>query len=244
MMPFPSMMLQPSADESQPDYAIKYVGGKTYGWSGLSTQAFDTSGLSGGDTGVTASVLVGDIVMVCLGRAGRAGGAPAFTSNPGFTLVADRANPSFYSCYTRVYLMLATADGDISGTFAGSGHSGDTTAAHIRVFRGATATLDAGPTYANTNDAINPPAITPATAGAMIVSVATLEHAHGIQNFTAYGGMENGLSKGQDNVADCTLGSALYREWTSGSYDPAAWAVFSANPDNLGTNISLALTAA
>ena len=203
--------------------AWDYVGGKTSAFAGTATAltvAID-SGLTGG-SGAGASA--GDLVLVCVGY-GHQGGtpSPAVTTPSGYSTTTVQNADSSSDTRHQVSWKVMGGTPDTSVDIPASGDVRWATSYSIRVYSGidGTTPLDVTSTYATGTGTgrANPAAITPTTAGALVVvfgsgAAATISADYTSSDLSAFVS-----ARAADNL-DSIVGSGHYA-WTSGSFDPA-----------------------
>lgn len=222
---------------------IQFVGGniasKLGATSGNSTLALN-SGLTGG---IASAVSNGDLVIAAFATSSAADRTLAITDGTNnYTLIASElyANDDLDTNLRVAYKFVS---GDTATTFGPTGNADEGGATAVYVFRGVNATtpLDATATTATGTNALqpDPPAITPVTSGAFVVSVGASAHISGTAVYNTPSDLIAFRSVGHsDNYADGTMGIGHKDDWVSGSFNPAAWT----HPNN--TNTSLASWAA
>ena len=198
---------------------IIYVGGRAEGFLGTtSNRNISLTGLSGG---IASSPSTGDLVIV--------GFATASTSDrslviSGYTEVADLyANDTYDTNLDVAYKFNA---GETSLTLTGGTFSSlDAGTVTIQVFRNVSQStpLDVTTTTATaSNGGIpTPPAITPVTAGAVIVCIAANAHAKNSGSFTA-SQLSNFQQSFSNDTYDSGQGSGTFN-WVSGAFTPSQW---------------------
>ncbi len=207
--------------------AIQFVGGaittKVGASSGTSTLAIN-SGLTGG---IASGVSSGDFVLAVFGTGSTANRTLSITDGTtDYTLAGSQlySNASGRDTNLRVAYKRVTSDTSI--TFGPTGDAADAGAMAAYVFRGVdpTTPLDVTVTTATGTGAAspNPPAITPATAGAFIVCIGAAGHSAGTETFST-SGLVDFLTAGQNDTNDVTLGIGHKDDWSSGAYDQAAF---------------------
>ena len=77
----------------------------------------------------------------------------------------------------------------------------------------------------------NPPAITPVTAGAKIISMGAAAHGSGSTVTFTSPDLSGFLSAYSADNNECTLGVG-YKDWTSGAFDPGAFSLVGAGFDD------------
>lgn len=210
--------------------AITFIGSGTQlaaGSTSANTVTF-TSALRDESNALISALVEGDLVVLVWGTGSTADRNP--TAPTGYT---ERAN--LYSDNTEdtnlvIWTKFMGATPDTTVDVPGSGAAADARVAHIYAFRGVDATtpLDVAVTTATGTGTgqPNPPAITPATAGAWIVVAGASGAATGA-NFDAPADLSattNHWRTGtRADTHDATCGTGLKTDWASGAFDPAAW---------------------
>lgn len=203
---------------------IEYVGGRTLGFAGTTSNVnVSLSGTLSG--GLASSPSVGDLVIVYFGT--------------GSTADRDLVIGSFFFPYTEVtelyadstfdtnlvvaYRRLTSFDTNFVTLTGGTLSTNDAGAVAIQVWRGVDAgdPFDVTATTATTTNTVlcNPPAITPASDGAIIVSGGAGAHNDGTDTFSS-SDLTDFLTVGSNDTNDVTIGLG-YKVWTSGAFDPA-----------------------
>lgn len=155
---------------------------------------------------------------------------PAIT---GWTLLGEAyANGTVNDANVGVYYKIMSSTVDTTVTITGPGGAADASIGLAHVFRGTHSTpidvYTAGTHNATGTGtgAVNPAAITPATAGAIICVVGALANPAGAvlttggDLSTATNHFRTGTSP---DTSDISIGFGIKIDWTSGAFDPAAW---------------------
>ena len=206
---------------------IQYVGGYVQGFAGTSGNLTITlTSLTGG---LASSPAAGDLVIVYFG-AGSVQDINLIVS--GYTEIVELYSDDTYDTNLAVARKFMGATPDTSFTLTAA--SGNTTptgtldnagAVAVQVWRGVDSVtpFDVTRTTATGTNTVlcNPPAITPTTNGAIIVSGGAGAHNAGLQTFSSLD-LTAFLSAAGNDVNDATIGLG-YHVWTSGSFDPAAF---------------------
>jgi hypothetical protein len=202
---------------------VEYVGGYTQGFAGSTENITITFGgnLTGG---LASSASAGDMVLIWFGVGSSGAASGLDLSASGNTQVAllfsnDTQEATLLVAYKFMGATpdstLVLIDGTTSTSYAG--------AITVQVWRNVEPTIpmDVTPVTATGINSVlaNPPAITPATQGAVIVSGAAGGHARGAQTYSS-SNLTGFLSSGGDDSSDVTIGAG-YNIWTSGSFDPS-----------------------
>ena len=207
--------------------ALSYVGG-TSGSGTTATYAVSLSGTLTGGSNTSPST--GDIIVVVSAFGNTASSAPTCTGNNSGAYTgahtAMHVNDTWDSEFRTFYMVQGgTVDTSLTiGRAANAAYGGATV---VQVWRGVntttpidTTTLTASAGNAST---INPPAITPVTAGAVIIAGGCGTQGTTGSAFVVPSGMTNGVTVNADGTtSDIGVMIASYSSWTSGSYDPAA----------------------
>jgi len=206
---------------------ITYVGGYTTGFEGSTSNITITFGgnLTGG---ISASALEGDLVLVYYGIATTAAeefldSGAQISGYSGFVFLrslSDRDDTILRCAYK---VMGSTPDTTFVLT-NGTSSLSDAGAVAVQVWRNVDANLPLDSLLTATGiDSVlcNPPAITPNNTGAYIVSGGAGAHRAGAQTFSS-SDLTGFISSGFNDSNDATIGLG-YKQWTSGSFDPAAF---------------------
>jgi hypothetical protein len=218
---------------------ITFVGGYSAGYAGtVSDITVPLTSLTGG---IGTQPIAGDLVVVFYGI-GYTSGIQGFSLSgyiSGSLTGTDNYNTKSAYGYR---LMPATPDTSITIT-GGTGGIANAGAVALQVWRRvhATTPLDVTTTTATGTNSLlaNPPAITPTTAGAIILAGGVGAHVQGVQTFSS-SALANFISVGGDDTTDVTVGLGSY-VWTSGAYDPA---VFTFSGSDITTSSWVAATLA
>lgn len=205
---------------------IQYVGGT----SATNATGIDYSvSLTGLTGGLASSVSAGDVIVVVTGISTTGiARRNVGVSTAGYTELTDLFSDDGYEATMAVAYKVADGT-ETSLTVLGSGSSNRGAATAVQVWRGVSSSspIDATTTTATGLNSLvpNAPAITPVTAGAVIIACGL--GASASSNTTALttpSGMSNGISvNGAGTNTSCKTAIASYSNWTSGAYDPAAW---------------------
>lgn len=201
---------------------IQYVGGRTAGSTGTASDI--TISLNGTLTGgLGTSPSTGDLVIVYFGTGSTADRDLVVS---GYTEVAELYSNDTYDTNLVAAYKFMGGTPDTSFTLTGGTLStSDAGAVAVQVWRGVNATtpLDVTQTTATGQNSVlcNPPAITPVTGGAIIVSggaggnnVSADPTTFSSSDLTAF------MSTSRSDATDVTIGLG-YKVWTSGAFDPA-----------------------
>lgn len=205
---------------------IQYVG-STVGFASATNVTVSLSGTLTG--GIASSPAPGDLVIVyagCSSTSNRIVAASGNTSG-GYTSIVLLAVSGTNYANIDVSRQFMGATPDTSVTASHNGAAADTISVYISVWRGVDATtpLDVTRTTSTTGSAldIQPPAITPITSGAYIVSGAIGAAGSGaIQSNGVYtsADLSDFRSIGGGSGARTSVVGVGYKEWTSGSFQP------------------------
>lgn len=204
--------------------ALQYVGGKVVGQTGWTSGSRQVS-LSGLTGGLASSPSAGDIVVVGFGINKTSSGAP----NPsGFNNVATvyRAGASRGAALSVSYkVMGATPDANISIS-TGTGHADNAGIVMIHVWRGQDDATPLDVTRTTADGAslfVDPPAITPATSGAVVIAVGAGAPGGNVAS-SDYGSSDlAGFLSGRGADVWPAHGGLGSKAWTGGAVNPAAW---------------------
>jgi hypothetical protein len=208
--------------------AIQYVGGATANTDASLSVTVSLTGLSGG---LASSPAQGDFVIATLAQVGSIDRNLTVTTS-GYTEAAepygnDTADANVLTAYKR---MGASPDTDVTLTSEGGGGA---LVAVVSVWRGVDAVtpMDVAVTSASggNTDRPNPAAITPVTAGTVIVVTGgsgTVNNVAGTPLAQAGAELSNFLSIAKKAAAaDSTslVASGSYHSWAAGAFDPVAF---------------------
>lgn len=198
---------------------IQYVGGRNFSSAGTTGDiTVSLSGTLSGGLGNAPSV--GDLVIVYFGTGSTADRDLVVS---GYTEVAELFSNDTYDTNLVVAYKIYTL-GDFNVTITGgTGSISDAGVGAIQVWRGVDAVtpLDVTLTTATGTNSVlcNPPAITPTSRGAVIVSGGVGAHIDGAQTYSS-SDLTGFITTGRGDDYDATIGLGYY-VWTSGSFNPA-----------------------
>lgn len=206
--------------------SITYVGGQTAGFAGKTTETTVTFALTGG---LAATPAAGDLVVVAY-TVGSLADRTLYIRNASavdYTLMgAELYQDDTYDANLRVAYRVMPGTPETTCVLSGTGDIQSAGAYAIHVFRGVDPTTPMDVTVVTTGGVStrlpNPDAVTPVTAGAWVYAAgggacgtgAAFTHA----TLTAF------QSTRQNDTQDAVVGAGYYDGWTSGAYDPAAFA--------------------
>jgi hypothetical protein len=198
---------------------IEYVGGYVQGFSGTTSNV--TISLTSLTGGLASAPAAGDLVIVYFGT-GAIGDRNLVVS--GYTEVAELFSDDTYETNLAVAYKFMGGTPDTSFVLSnGTGNSSEAGAVAVQVWRGVNVTtpLDVAATTATGLNSVecNPPAITPVTSGAVIVSGGAGAHTGGVGVYSS-SNLTSFISVGASDSYDVTIGLGYHR-WTSGAFDPA-----------------------
>lgn len=220
-------------------FPIQYVGGRTFTSAGTTTNLqVSLTSLTGG---LASEPAAGDLVIVYFGTGSTVNRDLVVNF---YTEIAELySNDTLDTNLAVAYRFMPDPANTTFILSGGSGSADDAVAVAVQVWRGVdTVTpLDVTSTTATGFNSVlcNPPAITPVTNDAVIVSGGAGAHAGGTQTFSS-SDLTQFLSAGANDLNDATIGLGYYR-WTSGSFNPAA---FTYSGTNSGVNSWAAVTLA
>lgn len=230
------------ASLSQTSLPIEYVGSYVTGFAGSASDITITFGgnLTGG---IDSSASAGDMVLVYFGI-GTQGNVNLSVS--GYTNITQVTRFFLFdfgcSLLGSYKFMGPTPDTTLTlvGGTRNANHGGTVV---VQVWRNVNFAnpFSAAATTAGTMGTViaNPPAITPTITGSYIVSGAVGGSNQGNQTYSSSDLTDFRSTTGNDNI-DATIGVG-YKQWTSGSFDPAA---FTFSGSDAGTYSYVALTIA
>lgn len=219
--------------------ALVYVGAASAGYLGAT--ANNTLSLSSLTGGVDTQPREGDVVVAILGFSSSRG-APYFVT-AGYTQEASLFVSDTYSTQLVVGTKRMGATPDTSIEFIGSGSTIRAATAIAHVWRNVDSStlLDVAVTTASSANTglANPPSITPATSGAVILAIGYAgTEATRLQNPGSYSNFVEVWSNDSYD-SDCCVGSV---SWSSGAYDPPAYTLSGADSaGNSWAAVTLAL---
>lgn len=221
---------------------IQFVGAVSVTGNWDANRDVSLSSLTGG---ISASVQTGDLILAAGGVGSAADETLSITDgSSAYTLIGSElyAN-STDDTNLRVAYKVATGSDTLTRLVSGAA-SNKSAALIVFVFRGVDASpLDvAAVTATATGDADpDPPAITPQTAGAIIVVIGATGHSDGVQSFTTPSDLTNFVQVNSDDDNDITLGIGLKTDWVSGEFNPAIFNHSSADSGSTWAAMSIAL---
>jgi len=201
-----------------------FVGRTTAGITASSSTTTNVS-LTSLTGGLASAPVQNDLVIVYYGVGSDRNRAIGVTT-AGYTEVAElfADNDGGYDTNLSVNYKLMGVTPDTQVTVSATGDLADSGAVAIHVWRNVNlaSPLDVTSTTATAINTVlcNPPAITPVTAGAVIVSGGAGGHNRGVQTYSSSNLSNFATIGGPDDTNDVTVGvgSAV---WTSGAFDPA-----------------------
>jgi hypothetical protein len=208
--------------------AIEFVG--SYSWGSTGDFAVVPSGtytqtIGRIQGGIGFSIAEGDLLVITYQN--QTPGTDDPVAVTGFTQHATQFLPSNPSCNVQVFYAIAGATPPTSVTV--TGHSETCLYSGIlSVWRGVdqTTPFDVSATIYTINaQDIDAPAITPANSGALVLSLYANGYGGDVNTPVQPSGMEMVCSTIRANVSGYRTKQAIaiYRGWTSGSYDPGTW---------------------
>lgn len=209
--------------------AISYVGGQDNSFAGTTSNTDVTFSLTGGSDATPAA---GDLVVVtfCTGSTVDRTLSITNTGGTAYTLIGSELySDDTFDTNMRVAYRFMPGTPETAVRFAGgSGNAADAATYAIQVFRNVdTGTpMDVSATTvsaANQNTRlIDPPSITPSTAGAWIGISGCAAGGTLTADFTDPGDVVNFRTDGQTDTNDSGVAAWHYTSWTSGAYDHGA----------------------
>lgn len=201
---------------------IQYVGGKIFSRNGTATSVVvSLTDLTGG---LDTQPSTGDFVVIYFGTGSNTDRNLLITT--GYTELVELYSNDDFDTNLAVFHKFMGATPDTSFTLDnGSGSADDALAVAVQVWRNVNSgtPFDVTRTLATGTNSVlcDPPAITPITNGAVIVSGGAGAHDRGIQTYSS-SDLTDFLSGGNADLYDVTIGLG-YHLWTSGSFNPAAF---------------------
>lgn len=222
---------------------IRYVGGTTAQITG-STSTTTSISLTALTGGMDTQPREGDVVIVYYGT-GSGSNRDIGVITAGYGEIVELNSNDTEETNLSVSYKAMSSTPDTSVVVSATGTSSDSGSVVIKVFRNVDlgTILDATPTTATGIDSVlcNPPAITPITAGAVIVSGGSGAHTQGVQTFSSSDLVNFSSVGGPDSTHDSTTGMGFYN-WSSGAVDPAAFTFSTTNSVNFSwAAVTLAL---
>lgn len=214
---------------------IEYVGGYVQGFAGTTSNVvISLTSLTGG---IASAPAAGDLVIVYFGTGSDVNRDLVVA---GYTEIVELYSNDIYDTNLAVARKFMGGVPDTSFTLTGGTlDTSDAGAVAVQVWRGVDAVtpLDVTRTTATGINSVlcDPPAITPITPGAIIVSGGAGAHdEEGSQTYSS-SDLTSFISVGRSDTNSVTIGLG-YHVWTSGAFNPAAF-TFSGSDD---TNFSWA----
>ncbi len=216
-------MLSRFSSLAAPATGIQYVGGYA---TSVGPSISDVTVTFGGNLtgGLASSASTGDLVLVYFG----AGSTTKYgLTVSGYTPVSFLdVNDTFDTNLVVSYKISGVATETSVTLVGGTQSTSDAGVIAIQVWRGVDQYLPldvAAVTATGTNSVLcNPPAITPANQGAVIVAGGVGAHSRGVQTYSS-SDLSSFITSGcVDSTNDATIGLG-YTVWTSGSFNPAAF---------------------
>lgn len=213
------MLFQKLVSKAAAPSGIQYVGGRTFAFSGttddVTISLFET--LTGG---LATTPNTGDVAIVYFGTGATSDNDLVVS---GYTEVAELyANSTFDSNLVVAYRVINIFSLGSVVLTGGSRNTANAGAVAIQVWRGVDTTtpLDVTRTTSTNTSSVlaNPPAITPITSGAIIVSGGAGAHNVGAETF-ASSDLTSFQTVGGADTNDVTIGLG-YHAWTYDSFDP------------------------
>ena len=198
---------------------IEYVGGYVQGFEGTTNNITVTlTSLTGG---LATQPAAGDFVIIYFGTGSTTDRNLAVS---GYSEVVELYSSDTIATSLKVAFKFMTGTPDTSITLTGGTQSNlDAGAVYVSVWRNVNTTspFDVDATTATGNNSVlcNPPAITPANQGSIVVSGGSGGHNAGTRTYSS-SNLTEFLSAGGNDTNDVTIGGG-YNVWTSGSFDPA-----------------------
>jgi hypothetical protein len=210
------------ASQTSGSFNIAYVGGTT----GTTTGGTDnwTVSLTSLSGGLATSPSIGDLVVVYYGIGATSDSLSPTVASTGYELIATRgANDSNDANLGVSYKVLSTAETEV--VLVGTGSTARGGAVAVYVWRGVAGQYSNSfpiVTASGENSVLcDPPAITPANQGSVILAGGVGAHDRGVATFSS-SDLTSFISAGANSTVDATIGLG-YVDWTSGAFNPAAF---------------------
>jgi hypothetical protein len=218
--------------------AIQYVGHGTAVTDGNTDTVVSLTALTGG---LASSPSEGDLVVVYVGKTLQSD-ADMSLDTAGYTEVADLYANDTRDANLGVYYKFMGSTPDTEVRFSSVGAAAENM--HVRVFRGVdqTTPMDVTRTTAtglNSSD-VNPPSITPVTAGAWIVVGGAGAEVND-SSVTPPTGVSDALNTTNNATWPGLMVTAIKTDWSSGAFDAGAWTNITANANASWAACSIAL---
>lgn len=203
---------------------VHFVGGKLLTWPENASQAIPLTDLTGG---VASAPGPGDLVIIAFGFRADTNQDLAIVTG-GYTEVADLFGSDTISAQLGVFYKVMSGSPDISVTVGSTTATDDGQPyAAIHVWRGidGTTPMDVAATIATgaSSTIPNPPAITPVTAGAIIIGIGLSGNISSTGGAYTHPAFSNLVTAGTLDGCSIAIGSI---QWPgSGAYDPAAFGI-------------------
>ena len=206
---------------------LRYVGGYAVGFAGTTIDTTVTLGSLTG--GLAATPAVDDLVILAFAVANddTAVDLNLTVTTAGYTELADLfSDDAVQDTNLAVFWKRMGNPPDTSVDVGQTFDIGNAGAVAVHVWRGAHSVtpIDVTTTTATGVNTVlaDPPSITPANPGAVIIVVGAGSHYGGVATFT-HSGLSNVVSAGSNDNEDITVAIGYYASWASGAYNPAAF---------------------
>lgn len=218
-----------------------YVGGTTGGFINGGDGTISLTGLTGG---IAAAPAAGDYVVVALTTGSTA--SRSISCSYGTSLVASLTSIDSFHAVTQVRGKVQTSTPDTSIVVSGTGNVTDACGFVVHVWRNIDQTTPQDVTIVTATGGNNaqsdPPAITPVTAGAIILAIGGAAGGTLAVHTSPGGtGVGNFLSGWGADTQDGLTSIYSYTGWTSGAYNPAAFANGGGATSSAWTGVTMAL---
>lgn len=226
---------------------IQYVGGTTAAITGSTATTTNVS-LTGLTGGLASAPVQNDLVIVYYGVGSTTVRSIGVTT-AGYVEVAELTVADTYDTNLSVSYKRMGATPDTQVTVSATGATADAGAVAIQVWRyvdsSVTSPLDVAVVTATAANSVlcNPPAITPVTAGAMIIAGGAGAHAGG--TFATYNSsdLRNFITRASNSTNDVTVGMGSREGQANTAFNPAAFTINVAdNVQYSWAAVTLALT--
>lgn len=204
---------------------IQYVGGTTAQITGSTATTTNVS-LTGLTEGLASAPVTGDFVVVYYGVGSTVARTLSISTIGYATVVNTFVNDTYDANLLAAYKVMGAVP-DTQVTVSATGATADSGAVAVQVWRYVDPYLPistASTIATGTNSVLcDPPAITPATAGAMIIAGGSGGHARGVATYSS-SDLRNFITVGgPDNTNDVTVGMGSRAGVSGTAFNPAAF---------------------
>lgn len=209
-----------------PVKSLGFVGRRTIASGAGASMVLPLTGLTGGSS---TSPAAGDFALLALAMASTSDqdmAAAARLASAGWTLHQELYSPDTNGTNLAVYYKTLPSTPDASVSINATPNADWGHAAGVLVFSGVDPVtpfdVPSQTVLASNGGSVNPAAITPANPDALIAVLGGAADAS-LTTFTNPGDLDHFFSATLPGTIDAAIGVG-YKDWTSGAFDPAAWA--------------------